>query len=217
MAMAYLEKAVYCGEKRFTEWDVGQSVTKGPKVDLKQLRFVTSSNTQAAAGVGKMLQPRGCFVAVRGTYGPISSLLDAAFWLTDFEHGICPGCQVVQGFHLAYLSIKDGIFRALEEFQCQQEPLYLVGHSQGAASLTYFMFDALVKNYTVQHMYALESPRPGAVAKDIYSHGSMTRAYSLHPLRAEGCFLAPWFRMPSHLPGRQCAVWTSPQGTRWQR
>ena len=61
MALAYLEKAVYCGEQRFTEWDVGQSVTKGPKVDKELLRFVTSSKTQAAAGVGKMLKPRGCF------------------------------------------------------------------------------------------------------------------------------------------------------------
>jgi len=161
LSLAYLEKAVYCGERRFTEWDVGESKTKAPKVDVTRLRWVTSSNTQAAAGVGRMLEPKGCFVAVRGTFGTISSLLDAAFWLTDFEQGICPGCQVVQGFHLAYLSIKDGLFRALQDFGCQQESLYLVGHSQGAASLSYFMFDALLKNYTVQHMYALESPRPG--------------------------------------------------------
>ena len=166
LSLAYLEKAVYCGERRFTEWDVGESKTKAPKVDVTRLRWVTSSNTQAAAGVGRMLEPKGCFVAVRGTFGTISSLLDAAFWLTDFEQGICPGCQVVQGFHLAYLSIKDGLFRALQDFGCQQEPLYLVGHSQGAASLSYFMFDALVKNYTVQHMYALESPRPGGEASE---------------------------------------------------
>ena len=161
LLMAHLEKAVYCGETKFTDWDVGQSVARGPKVNRTQLRFVTSSNTQAAAGIGKMLEPRGCFVAIRGTFGPISSVLDAAFWLTDFEQSICPGCQVVAGFHLAYLSIKKGIFGALQDFGCQDEPLYLVGHSQGAASLSYFMFDALVKNYTVEHMYALESPRPG--------------------------------------------------------
>mmetsp|Transcript_36809 Transcript_36809/g.68529 ORF Transcript_36809/g.68529 Transcript_36809/m.68529 type:complete len:297 (-) Transcript_36809:155-1045(-) len=161
LSLAYLEKAVYCGKEHFMSWDVGESIRQGPKVDTTKLRYVSSSTSQAAAGVGKMLEPKGCFVAIRGTYGTISSLLDAAFWLTSFGHELCPGCEVVAGFHLAYVSIKDALFQALEDFGCQQEPLYLVGHSQGAASLTYFLFDALVKRYTIQHMYALESPRPG--------------------------------------------------------
>lgn len=160
-SLAYLEKAVYCGREKFQKWDVGDSVTMAPKVNASQLRFVQSSE-QAAAGIGRLIEPDGCFVAIRGTFGPISSLLDAVFWLMDFEHVLgCPSCQVVAGFYLAYLSIRDQIFHALAEFQCHQRPLYLVGHSQGAASLSYFLFDALMRKYTVQHMYALESPRPG--------------------------------------------------------
>eukprot|EP00913_Durusdinium_trenchii_P030807 g28852.t1 len=63
------------------------SVVKGPKVNTSQLRFITSSE-QAAAGVGRMLEPDGCFVAMRGTFGVISSLLDAVFWPMDFEHAV---------------------------------------------------------------------------------------------------------------------------------
>ena len=40
-------------------------------------------------------------VAIRGTFGPISSILDAVFWLMDYEHELCPSCQVVSGFYLA--------------------------------------------------------------------------------------------------------------------
>ncbi|CAJ1356349.1 unnamed protein product [Effrenium voratum] len=162
LQLAYLEKAVYCGEENFTSWNVGSTLTKGPKVDTSKLRFLKSAE-QAAAGVGR-LQPSGCFVAIRGTYGPISSLLDAAFWLMDFDHDLCPSCQVVAGFYVAYLSLRDQIFAALQDFDCQGQALHLVGHSQGAASLTYFLFDALRSNFTVQHMYALESPRPGNAA-----------------------------------------------------
>lgn len=162
--LTYLEKAVYCGEDSFNRWDVGLSVAKGPRVNASQLRFVTQNFTQAAAGVGRMLEPDGCFVAFRGTYGSISSLLDAEFWLTNFEESKCPGCQVVDGFFKAYSSIAPGIFKALMDFGCQGSELYLVGHSQGAASLTYLLFDALQQGFKVKHMYALESPRVGNAA-----------------------------------------------------
>eukprot|EP00440_Ansanella_granifera_P065429 gb/GFBE01070960.1/.p1 GENE.gb/GFBE01070960.1/~~gb/GFBE01070960.1/.p1 ORF type:complete len:303 (+),score=37.98 gb/GFBE01070960.1/:1-909(+) len=161
LSLAYLEKAVYCGEERFKRWDVGESIVKGPRVDPLNVTFVTSSTTQAAAGVGRMTEPDGCFVAMRGTLGPISTLLDAVFWLVDFNQDLCPGCQVVAGFVSAYHSVKEEIFEALEEFGCENRPLHLVGHSQGAASLTYLLFDAVAKGYQVEHMYALESPRPG--------------------------------------------------------
>eukprot|EP00930_Biecheleria_cincta_P037486 TRINITY_DN25738_c0_g1_i2.p1 TRINITY_DN25738_c0_g1~~TRINITY_DN25738_c0_g1_i2.p1 ORF type:complete len:284 (-),score=47.17 TRINITY_DN25738_c0_g1_i2:49-900(-) len=159
--LAYLEKAVYCGEHNFNRWDVGLSVTKGPRVNTSQLRFVSNSDTQAAAGVGRMIEPDGCFVAFRGTYGIVSSIIDADFLPVSFEEKKCPGCQVVDGFHRAYSSVAADIFQTLEDFDCQGRGLYLVGHSQGAASLTYLLFDALVQDYHVKHMYALESPRVG--------------------------------------------------------
>eukprot|EP00403_Amphidinium_massartii_P029563 CAMPEP_0178404350 /NCGR_PEP_ID=MMETSP0689_2-20121128/17837_1 /TAXON_ID=160604 /ORGANISM="Amphidinium massartii, Strain CS-259" /LENGTH=293 /DNA_ID=CAMNT_0020025329 /DNA_START=1 /DNA_END=883 /DNA_ORIENTATION=+ len=175
MRMAYVEKAVYCGRESFEAWDVGDSCTLGPQVNSSQLRFVTNDHTQAAAGVGKMLEPTGCFVGVRGTQGDISSLLDATFW-SPFGRSSCDGCQVDFGFKTAYESIADGVFQALADFGCQEVPLYLVGHSQGAAVLHFMLYDAIEKHFQVEMMYALEAPRPGnsafgnalrSVAKDV--------------------------------------------------
>lgn len=159
--LANLEKAVYCGEDRFNRWDVGDAILHAPQVDRTRVRFVVNKDTQAAAGVGKMTEMNGCFVAFRGTLGDISALLDAAFWLTDFDDEDCPGCKVDWGFYKAYASVRDDIFASLTEFGCEGTPLYLVGHSQGAASLTFLAWDAMKQGYNIAHMYGLESPRPG--------------------------------------------------------
>mmetsp|Transcript_30852 Transcript_30852/g.70787 ORF Transcript_30852/g.70787 Transcript_30852/m.70787 type:complete len:296 (+) Transcript_30852:103-990(+) len=164
LRLAYLERAVYCGSERFERWDVGDSAEFGPVVNNTELRFVTSDATQTAAGVGKMVEPHGCFVAIRGTQGDISSLLDATFWFTPFGRSSCKGCQVDFGFKKVYESIKDEVFHTLSDFGCKEVPLYLVGHSQGAAVLHYVLYDALESNYKVQQMYALEAPRPGNAA-----------------------------------------------------
>jgi len=130
-------------------------------VNTSQLRFVYSNVTHGAAGVGRMLEPAGCFVAMRGTYGKTSSWVDAKFWLTDFGRASCTHCQVDYGFKENYESIKDGIFDALKEFDCKNQPLFLTGHSLGAAGIQLLLFDLLDLGYNVSHMYALESPRPG--------------------------------------------------------
>lgn len=161
LMMARLEQAVYCGKSRFERWDVGDSILSGPKVDSARLRYVRHNVTDAAAGVGRMREPQGCFVAIKGTTGAVDSLLDALFWFVDFGRADCKGCKVEKGFSAYYESIKQGIFAALKEFGCQDEPLYLVGHSLGAAGLTYHLYDLLVAGYKVKRMYALESPRPG--------------------------------------------------------
>lgn len=171
--MAYLEKAVYCGEDKFNKWDVGDARDHGPKVDASKLRFVTQNFTEAAAGVGRMKEPQGCFVAMRGTLGTVNSLFDGLFWLTDFGRATCPGCQVEFGFLNCYQSIKARIFDALSDFGCHDQPLYLVGHSMGAAGITYTFFDAFDLGYQVKHMYALESPRPGNPA---FSNAVQARA-----------------------------------------
>lgn len=149
------------GSTRFNDWDVGDSIVKGPPVDASKLRFVSGGFTESAAGVGRLQAPAACFVAVRGTLGTVSSLLDAAFWLVDFDQEQCPGCQVDFGFRDSYASIKEEVFETLDEFGCKELPLHLVGHSQGAAIMTYLLYDALSEGYRVPFAYALESPRPG--------------------------------------------------------
>lgn len=162
--LARLEQAIYCGEVKFNRWDVGDSIVHGPNVDTSQLRFVTSQVTDGAAGIGRMIEPDGCFVAMQGTLGEISPMFDAMFWLTNFTRDSCPNCMVDFGFHANYESIRPEIFDALGDFDCKRRPLYLVGHSLGAASLSYLLFDTLDQGYDVTHAYALESPRPGDAA-----------------------------------------------------
>ena len=166
-----------------------------------------------------MLEPKGCFVAVRGTFGTISSLLDAAFWLTDFEQGICPGCQVVQGFHLAYLSIKDGLFRALQDFGCQQEPLYLVGHSQGrhrcltSCSMRWSRTTPCsICMPSSRHVQAGRHQSRETVAP--LESTVVAAAVVFEDSFGEGlcCFhMSPWQQPP-----RQRIVWASSQGSAWE-
>jgi hypothetical protein len=130
LMMAYVEKAVYCGRENFNSWNVGNSVNNGPKVNRSQIRFIQKNSTESAAGVGRMIGPDGCFVAMRG-----------------FLH--------------CYESIQEEIFATLAEFGCHNLPLYMVGHSQGAAGISYALYDALDKGFDVKHAYALESPRVG--------------------------------------------------------
>mmetsp|Transcript_74683 Transcript_74683/g.136419 ORF Transcript_74683/g.136419 Transcript_74683/m.136419 type:complete len:291 (-) Transcript_74683:228-1100(-) len=180
LMMAYLEKAVYCGQDNFNTWNVGDSRIHGPKVDTSKVRFITRNFTHAAAGVGRMQDPEGCFVAMRGTLGTVNAVFDGLFWLTDFDRKTCSGCQVEFGFMGSYESIKREIFAALSEFGCQDQPLYLVGHSMGAAGITYTFLDALDLGYTVKHIYALESPRPGNPA---FSRAVQARAKGIDAVR----------------------------------
>merc|ERR1712113_83054 len=94
-------------------------------------------------------------------YGKKSSIIDAKFWLTDFGRDSCTKCKIESGFKANYESIKNGIFGALDAFGCKNQALFLTGHSLGAASVHFLLFDALDLGYKVAHMYALESPRPG--------------------------------------------------------
>lgn len=161
LMMAYLEQAAYCSQERFESWDVGDAIPHGPAVDRSRLRLVHDKTMDATAGVGAMRQPEGCFVAIKGTTGKIDSLLDALFYQVSFNRSSCSGCEVEHGFLLYYQSIQAPVFQALRDFGCQELPLYLVGHSLGAASLNYLLYDALDAGYKVKRMYALEAPRPG--------------------------------------------------------
>jgi len=162
--LAYVEKALYCGDERFSRWDVGDSIVHGPKVNVSTVRVVNGGTTQATAGIGRMLQPRGCFVSIKGTFGDMSSLMDGLIWMSSFDRQSCPGCKGHFGFLKSYESIKSGVFDALKELGCKGQPMFLTGHSMGAAQLTFLLYDLLEAKYEVKHMYAMESPRPGNLA-----------------------------------------------------
>jgi hypothetical protein len=158
LALARLEQAVYCGEERFNKWDVGvQAYT----VDTSKVRFIKDAKTQSAAGVGSMTDPNGCFVAFQGTKGTVSSIIDVDFFTKKWDRGSCQDCWIHSGWAYSYESIRTDIFGALEQFDCQHKPLYVTGHSLGSAVAHYFIYDAIEADYTIKHLMAMESPRPG--------------------------------------------------------
>eukprot|EP00928_Gymnodinium_smaydae_P064827 TRINITY_DN48085_c0_g1_i1.p1 TRINITY_DN48085_c0_g1~~TRINITY_DN48085_c0_g1_i1.p1 ORF type:complete len:380 (+),score=15.75 TRINITY_DN48085_c0_g1_i1:54-1142(+) len=161
LSLAYLEKSVYCGKKLFNAWDVGDALLFGPKVDTSNVKFVSSWQTQAAAGVGHMNDPEGCFVAVRGTVGPTDGALNLQIAHRHFNPRSCRGCAVHYGFSQGYYSIKNSILKTLDKMDCKSRPIYLIGHSRGAAIMQYLLYDLLDMNFHVKVAYALESPRPG--------------------------------------------------------
>lgn len=103
----------------------------------------------------------GCWAAIRGTHTKQQWWLNAQFVPVVFRSKTCVGCKVDDGFLKNYEATSTQIFTALKEFGCKDKPLYLVGHSLGAAGLHYLMYDAMEDGYTVKYMYAMESPRPG--------------------------------------------------------
>jgi len=161
MALAQLEQAVYCGEDRFNRWEVGSQTYS---VDTSKLRFVTGvedRNTLVAAGVGRMTSPDGCFIALQGTRGTLQAIEDASFFTTKWDRTSCVDCWIHSGWDRGYESIRKKLFGALDDFDCQHRPLYITGHSLGAAMAQYLLYDAIEANFSIAHVTAMESPRPG--------------------------------------------------------
>lgn len=163
LKMAYLEKSVYCGEDRFNSWDVGDSIAFGPKVDAGEggLQLITDDDTECVVGVGRLLDPQGCFLAIHGTGG--NWWLDAEFLHTAYSEGACAdqSCEVFSGFLKGWESVRSRVFGNLTAMGCDTRPLYLVGHSLGAAMLHFAIVEMLAASLDVRVAYALESPRVG--------------------------------------------------------
>lgn len=157
-ALAHLASALYCGKDNFNRWNVH---SQKYDVDSSKVRWIQNWGSRATAGVGRMNNPNGCFVAIRGTDGWIQAVLDGVFPTEKFNPDTCEDCRVHIGWKMSYDSIKKTIFRTLEEFGCEGRDLYLTGHSLGAAVLHFLLYDVLEANYTVAYTTAMETPRPG--------------------------------------------------------
>lgn len=148
--MLGLYKSICCG-----------SASRFNPQHTSQKRYIVESRSGATAGVGVLNDRNGCWAAMEGTHTTQQWLLNADFVAVPFRSKTCAGCKVDMGFFTNYEATSKQIFNALSEFGCKGKPLYLVGHSLGAAGLHYLMYDAIEDGYTVQYMYAMETPRPG--------------------------------------------------------
>jgi len=157
-AMAHLSAATWCSAEQFNRWSVG---SQKYSVDASKVRLIQNPLTQATVGVGRMTNPDGCFVAVRGTHDGVQDFLDGVFVMVGFNRPSCPDCRGHAGFLASYESVRLEVFAALELFGCKGRKLYLTGHSLGAAMLHFLLYDAIEANYEILHVTAMESPRPG--------------------------------------------------------
>jgi hypothetical protein len=166
LKLAYLEKSVYCGQERFDRWDVGDSIAFGPEVDTDHLSLIENFDTKCIVGVGRMFEPQGCFVAIHGTTG--NWYLDGEFLHKSYDRAGCKDkrCKVFQGFLHGWESVRDQVRGNITAMGCDNQPLYLVGHSLGAAMLHFAMLEMLHDSLDVRVAYALESPRVG---NDVWS------------------------------------------------
>eukprot|EP01063_Lacrimia_lanifica_P038338 TRINITY_DN8128_c0_g1_i1.p1 TRINITY_DN8128_c0_g1~~TRINITY_DN8128_c0_g1_i1.p1 ORF type:complete len:290 (+),score=90.42 TRINITY_DN8128_c0_g1_i1:55-924(+) len=157
-ALAHLEQSVYCSADEFNGWSVGPQVYN---VDSTRTKFIYNKVSEATAGVGALQDPAGCFVAIRGTLGLVQDIADLDFGMKSFGRDSCAECKTHAGFLDEWESIKGDVFGALEAFNCTAQPLYLTGHSLGAAMLHMMIYDALEAGYSIAHATAMEAPRPG--------------------------------------------------------
>jgi len=168
LMMMGFHKAVCCGSGGFHPRNTGKR------------RFISDKISGATAGVGVMTNRNGCFVAMQGTHTKQQWWLNADFISVPFRNATCLGCHADSGFLVNYESVSLQIFEALVEFGCKQKPLYLVGHSLGAAGVHYLLYDALEGGYTVAYAYALESPRPG---NKVFAEALQKRAQGVNAWR----------------------------------
>jgi len=94
---------------------------------------------------------------------------DVDNWIKDFEvtfasmSDVCDGCKAEYGFHSLWHGMDTEIIANLAEIGCVPggDPIFITGHSLGAAVGTVGTLELFAKGFDVQASYLFESPRVG--------------------------------------------------------
>jgi len=158
---AALSTASYCTTEA---WRCGEACSSVP--DMRSVRLIDDDSLDAHAYVGRLGE--ACVIAFRGT----DSL---SGWAEDFESltlAEFPGCSfngkpcgVGLGFLEIYQSVSKRIQGQLSAIGCTTStPLFVTGHSLGAALATLTLFDFTRLGYNVAKAYTFGQPRVGDAA-----------------------------------------------------
>jgi len=122
--------------------------------------FAYVARLDSNAGPGPL--ENGCVISVRGSD-------DLANWIKDIEvtfasmSDVCDGCKAEHGFHSVWHEIDTQIIQDLSELGCGPggDPIFITGHSLGAAVATVATLELHSKGFDVRSSYLFESPRVG--------------------------------------------------------
>lgn len=141
---------------------MAKRLAKASKEAYRDEAVISAKDTQAIV----RRDSSGVIIAFRGTEA--TNLKD---WLTDIRiakvklHGV----KVHKGFCRAYQDIRQKIFAELNDAPANT-PIYITGHSLGAALATLCAFDLAMCGWRVDGLYTFGSPRVGG--------GSFKRAFN---------------------------------------
>lgn len=168
---AALSTAAYCSSEG---WTCGEACSAVP--DMRSVRRIDNDELDAHAYVGRLGE--ACVVAFRGTDSLSGWGQDlASVLLTEFPGCSHQGepCRVGSGFLQNYQAIAEAIRTQLSAIGCSagSTPLYVTGHSLGAALATLAMFDLNRLGYNVAKAYTFGQPRVGDAAFAAAFHEAM--------------------------------------------
>lgn len=112
------------------------------------------------AGPGPL--QNGCVVAVRGSEDLPNFIKDIEVTYDEMSD-TCDGCKAEHGFHSVWHEIDTKVIEALADVGCVPggDPIFITGHSLGAAVATVATLELFVKGFDVRASYLFESPRVG--------------------------------------------------------
>jgi len=136
-----------------------RTATAGEFLD-RHAEFAYVARLGAKAGPGPL--ENGCVISLRGSE-------DLANWIKDIEvkydsmSEVCDGCKAEHGFHSVWHELDNEIINDLSDIGCVPggDPIFITGHSLGAAVGTVATLELFSKGFDVRASYLFESPRVG--------------------------------------------------------
>lgn len=113
------------------------------------------------AGPGPL--ENGCVLAVRGSEDLANFIKDIEVTYDSMSDVCGDDCKSEHGFHSVWHEIDTAVIEKLSEIGCVPggDPLFITGHSLGAAVATVATVELLVKGFDIRASYLFESPRVG--------------------------------------------------------
>jgi len=168
LAATYIAGAAYCGPPSFSSsklaaWACGPECGN---VSMSNVQLISGKDDDAFGYVG--VRQGQCVVAFRGTS-------DLKGWMEDLESAATAKlsgcsyqgkpCYVGDGFLSNYQSMAPAMKAALSKLGCSSgPPVWVIGHSLGAAEATLAMWDLHASGVKLAAGYTFGQPRVGDAA-----------------------------------------------------